>query len=141
METPSVQKIVHVPDLAHAVNKVCQYLHAPTTVHLTAVKRILRFIKKTLSCGLTFKRSRTKLISAFSNADWAKNVDNRRSMGGFAIFFGPNLIVWSVKKQPTVARSSIEAEYKAMANAAAEIAWVQSVLKELGVHEDGKSCL
>jgi hypothetical protein len=68
-------------------------------------------------------------------------VDDRHSTGGFAIFFGPNLIAWSAKKQPTVSRSSTEAEYKAIVNAAAEIAWVQSVLKELGVQEDGKPCL
>jgi hypothetical protein len=61
-------------------------------------------------------------------------------MRRFAIFFGPNLIAWSAKKQPTVLRLSTEAEYKAMANATAEIAWVQPLLKELGVLEDDKPC-
>jgi hypothetical protein len=129
------------PDLAYAVNKVCQYLHAPTTVHLTAIKRILRFINKTLSRGLGFRKSRTELIGAFTDTDRARSIDDRCSIGGFAIFFGPNLIAWSVKKQPTVGKSSTKAEYKAMVNAAAEIAWVQLVLKELGVQEDGKPCL
>jgi hypothetical protein len=49
------------------------------------------------------------------------------------LFFGPNLFAWSAKKQPTVSRSSTEAEYKSMANDAAEIAWVQSLLKELSI--------
>jgi hypothetical protein len=73
------------------------------------------------------------LVSAFSDADWAGCVDDRRSTGGFAVFLGPNLISWSAKKQPTVSRSSIEAEYKALANATAELMWIQKMLSELKV--------
>jgi histone deacetylase 1/2 len=57
------------PDISYAVNKVCQYLHAPTTVHYSAAKRILRYIKHTLSFGLTFLRSNSTSVSAFSHAD------------------------------------------------------------------------
>jgi hypothetical protein len=49
------------------------------------------------------------------------------------VFVGPNLISWSSKKQPTVSRSSTEAEYKALANGAAEAIWIESLLKELGM--------
>jgi hypothetical protein len=51
-------------------------------------------------------------VSGFLNADWAGCLDDRRSMGGFAIFLGSNLVSWSAQKQPTVSRSSTEAEYK-----------------------------
>jgi histone deacetylase 1/2 len=92
-------------------------------------------VKATLSHGLLLRSSPTPapLLSAFSDADWAGSVDDRRSTGGYAIFFGGNLISWSARKHATVSRSSTESEYKALANATAEIIWVQALLSQLGV--------
>jgi histone deacetylase 1/2 len=121
------------PDISFAVNKVCQFLHAPTTVHWAAVKRILRYLKQTTNVGLKIGRSSSLLVSAFSDADWAGCLDDRRSTGGFAVFLGSNLVSWSARKQATVSRSSTEAEYKALANATAEVMWIQTLLMELGI--------
>ena len=121
------------PDLSFSVNKVCQYLHAPTTAHWTAAKRILRYINGTIQLGITFIKSPSILLSAFSDADWAGCMDDRRSTGGFAIFVGPNLVSWSARKQVIVSRSSTEAEYKSLANATAELIWIEALLGELGV--------
>jgi len=71
------------PDISFAVNKVCQFLHAPTSVHWSAAKRILRYVKGTLDLGLRICPSKSILVSAFCDADWAGNVDDRRSTGGF----------------------------------------------------------
>ena len=67
------------PDLAYSVNKVCQFLHSPTTVHWSAVKRILRYVRYSAGVGLRIKKSESMLVSAFSDADWAGSVDDRRS--------------------------------------------------------------
>ena len=80
------------PDIAFPINKVCQYLHAPTTIYWSAVKKNLRYIRGTVSLGLTFTKSSSTLVSAFSDADWAGCVDDRKSIAGFAVYFGPNLI-------------------------------------------------
>jgi hypothetical protein len=119
------------PDLAYAVNKVCQFLHSPTIEHMTTVKRILCYLKHTLDIGLKFTKSSSMVVSAFLDSDWAGDGDDRRSTGGFAVYLGRNLVSCSARKQPTVSRSSTEAEYKVLANATAELMWVQTLLKEL----------
>lgn len=128
-------------DISFAVNKVCQFLHAPTSAHWTAAKHILRYVKHTLNVVLTFTKSSSTLVSALSDSDWAGCLDDRRSTGGFAIFFGPNLISWCAKKQAIMSRSSTEAEYKTLANATAKIILVKSMLKELGICHTQPPCL
>ena len=86
-----------MPDLSFTVNKVCQYLSAPRCTHWAVVKRILRDVHGTLNHGLLLRRptSSPNLLSAFSDADWAGNIDDRRSTSGYAVFYGGNLILWS----------------------------------------------
>ncbi|XP_021992186.1 uncharacterized mitochondrial protein AtMg00810-like [Helianthus annuus] len=119
------------PDICYAVNQVSQFLHAPTVDHFKEVKRILRYLKGTIAFGLHYSRPTTTSLLGYSDADWAHCLETRRSTYGYSIFLGGNLISWSAKKQPTVARSSCESEYRAMANTAAEIVWITHLLQEL----------
>ena len=80
------------PDLSFSVNKVCQFIHAPRSAHWSAVKLILRYVQHTPAYGLHIRASASPVLGAFSDADWAVNPDDRRSMGGYAIFYGPNLV-------------------------------------------------
>jgi hypothetical protein len=73
------------------------------------------------------------MVSAFFDADWARCSDDQRSIGGFVVFLGPNLNSWCAKKQKMVSCSSTGAEYKAMADATAEVMWIQTILHELCV--------
>nr|XP_028960693.1 uncharacterized protein LOC114825838 [Malus domestica] len=120
------------PDLSFAVNLVCQFMHSPRLSYLQAVKRILRYLKGSLDLGLWFsKSSQAPSLQAFSDADWAGCSLDRRSTGGYCVYFGNSLISWSAKKQPTVARSSTEAEYRSLANTVAEITWICKLLADI----------
>jgi histone deacetylase 1/2 len=121
------------PDISFVVNKVCQFLHKPTTAHWSAVKCILRYLQHTIGMELRIHKSPSILASAFSDVDGAGCSDDRRSTDGFAVFLGSNMISWTARRQATISRSSTEAEYMSLANATAEVVWVQTLLKELGV--------
>ncbi|GJX28132.1 uncharacterized mitochondrial protein-like protein [Tanacetum coccineum] len=137
------------PDIAFAVNKVCQYMHALTENHWSAVKRILRYLHGTVEHGVLIRYSSCSTLQAFTNvlwkgnpdtsleafsdANWARDSDDRRSTGGFAIYLVSNLISWTARKQCTVSRSSTEAEYKALTDAVAKLTWLQALLNELGI--------
>lgn len=79
-------------------------MHQPTTSHWAATKRILRYLQGTLTYGLTFHSAPSLTIDAYSDADWAGSLDDRRSTSGYCIFLGNNLVSWSAKKQPTVSQ-------------------------------------
>ena len=133
------------PDISFAVNKVCQFLHNPLDSHWEAVKRILRYLSHTSNSAMTIRPGSSFNLTAYSDfesldhllaysdADWAGDIDDRRSTGGYCVFFGPNLISWSSRKQPTVSKSSTEAEYKSLALATCDLIWLQNLLGEIGV--------
>ncbi|XP_031096967.1 uncharacterized protein LOC116001217 [Ipomoea triloba] len=102
------------PDLSYVVNRLCQFMHTPTTEHWGLLKRVLRYVKGTLDYGLRLAPSPSADIHALSDSDWAGCPTDRKSTSGYAVFLGSNLISWVSRKQCTVARSSTEAEYKAL---------------------------
>ncbi|GKV50770.1 hypothetical protein SLEP1_g57465 [Rubroshorea leprosula] len=120
-------------DICHAVNRVCQFMQQPTFAHMRQVKRILRYIKGTIHHGLRFSSHSTLSLTGFCDADWAGCPITRRSTTGYCVFLGANCISWSSKKQPTIARSTAEAEYRALATTTAEIVWVTYLLRDIGV--------
>jgi hypothetical protein len=120
-------------NISFSVHQVCQYMSTPTTIHLAAAKRILRYIRGILYHGIAFTPGPIQL-SAYTDADWAGDPDDRRSTSGYLVYLGSNPITWSAKKQPTVSRSSIESEYRALAIASAELCWIRTLLKDLGIY-------
>ncbi|XP_019153734.1 PREDICTED: uncharacterized protein LOC109150298 [Ipomoea nil] len=129
------------PDLSFAVNRLCQFMHSPTDDHWVLLKRVLRYIKGTLNYGLRLSPSVSTSVHAFSDSDWAGCPVDRKNTSGYAVFLGSNLISWLSRKQRTVARSSTKAEYKALADVSAEVTWIVSLLRELGLHSGDPATL
>ncbi|KAJ0545685.1 putative RNA-directed DNA polymerase [Helianthus annuus] len=121
------------PDVSFAVNKLSQYMHAPTQLHWQALKRVLRYLKGTIYHGLFLNRGSPIQLQAFTDSDWGGIADGGRSTTAYIIYLGSNIISWRSARQKSVSRSSTEAEYKALANGAAEVSWVQNLLLELGL--------
>lgn len=121
------------PDLSFAINKLSQFMHKPTSLHLQHLKRLLRYIKGTINFGILLKKPSSFNLLAFTDADWGGNMDDRTSTSAYLIFFGGNPISWLSRKQRTVARSSTEAEYRVVATASAELMWLQNLLQELHI--------
>ena len=121
------------PDIGFAVNRLSQFMHSPTTVHWEAVKRVLRYLAGTVDHGLWFSAKASLELSAYSDADWGGDKDDYSSTGAYIVYLGSHPISWSSKKQKGVSRSSTEAEYRAVTEAASEVKWVISLLSELGV--------
>ncbi|CAN6680298.1 unnamed protein product [Malus baccata var. baccata] len=111
------------PDIAFSVHQVCQFMQSPMASHYLVVKRILRYLKGTMTHGIRYTKGSLTLRS-FSDADWAGDPNDRRSTTGLVVFLGNNPISWASKKQQTVSRSSTEAEYCALSSTAAKLDWL-----------------
>ncbi|KAI4339020.1 hypothetical protein MLD38_024008 [Melastoma candidum] len=121
------------PDITYSINQLSQFIQCPTVVHLQAARRILRYLNGSAALGLPLNATDTTRLVTFADADWAACPTTRRSTTGYAVYLGSTLISWRSKKQPTVARSSTEAEYRAMAYAVAETNWLSSLARELHI--------
>ena len=119
------------PDIFYIVNKVSQILQNPTNHHQIEVKRDLRYLRGTREMGIHIKHCTNLTLIGFSHMDWTCNLDGRKSVARYCIFFSDTLVSWYSKKQNVVARSNTESKYRALANVFCEFDWIQSLLKEI----------
>ena len=121
------------PDLCYIVTKLSQYMANPFDVHLVMAKHVLRYIKGTLDYSLIFKNDCDNLkLIGFSDADWASSLSDRRSITGYAFMLSEcsSPVSWRSKKQQTVALSTCEAEYMALAAATQEAKFLLQLMKD-----------
>ncbi|GAA0148484.1 transmembrane signal receptor [Lithospermum erythrorhizon] len=135
-----VRKLIYLShtrhDIAFTVSLVSQYIHDPCQGYLDVVYRILKYLKQAPGKGLLFKKSEDKTIKIFTDVDSAGSIDDRKSTLGYCTMVWGNLVTWRSKKHNVVARSSAEAEYRAMAHGVCEVIWIRRLYKELKLQFD-----
>uniref|UniRef100_A0ACD5V8W4 Uncharacterized protein n=1 Tax=Avena sativa TaxID=4498 RepID=A0ACD5V8W4_AVESA len=109
------------PDISYPVHILSQFVSAPITVHYSHLLRVLRGM---IARRLFFPRSSSLQLQCYSDATWASDPSNCRSLSAYCVFLGGSLIAWKTKKQTTISRSSVEAELRAMALLTAEVTWL-----------------
>ena len=121
------------PELSYSVHTLAQFLSDPQVPNWEAALRVLRYIKGSPGQGLLLRSNTDFTLTAFCDSDWAACPTTRRSLSGYLVFLGCSFVSWKTKKQPTLSRSSAEAEYRSMAVTTCELKWLKSLLASLGV--------
>jgi len=134
------------PDISFAVGVLSRFMSFPEQAHMRATKGVLRYLCGAKRLGVAYGTSEP--LQGYVDADWAGDVDGRRSATGFIFTVNGGPVAWASKRQSTVATSTAEAEYVAAAMATKEALWLRKLLGVLGVDgqavpmgEENQSCL
>ncbi|XP_065893742.1 uncharacterized protein [Dysidea avara] len=120
------------PDITYTVSTLAKFSSNPTKQHWTSLKRVMRYLKGTANHGIVYSKKGTKQCVGCCDADWAGDLDDRKSTSGYIFKMSEGAITWSSKKQPCVALSTAEAKYVALASAEQEAVWLRQLMSELG---------
>ncbi|WJX18836.1 hypothetical protein P8452_08595 [Trifolium repens] len=123
------------PDILYSVCLCARFQSDPREPHLTAVKRIFRYLKGTTNLGLLYKKSLDSKLVGFCDADYAGDKIERKSTSGNCQFIGENLISWASKRQTTIALSTAEAEYISAAKCCTQLLWMKYQLEDYNIAE------
>ncbi|KAF5479223.1 hypothetical protein F2P56_000066 [Juglans regia] len=122
-------------DISFVVQQVSQFLQTPRHLHLSAVRRIIRYVQGTSTRDLLFLVGNSPRLVAYSDANWAGCANTCRSITCWCVFLGDALISWKSKKQDRVSKSSTESEYRLKSLVCSKIIWLRSLLAELDFTE------
>ena len=118
-------------DIFFVVNVMSQFLNSPNANHWNAIIRIWNYIKGSLGKSLRYSHNNHTKVVCYWDAAWAWSPFDRRSTSGYCVYNGYNLVSWKSKRQNVVARSSANAEFRAVTFVTYELIWLKQLLKEL----------
>jgi len=130
-------------DIAYSVIKLSRFASNPSEIHISAGKRILRYLKGTINYGIIYYRTLNNspinyYISGYTDADYAGDLNTAKSTTGYIFFYANGPISWKSKLQTIIAQSTTEAEYIAINTATKEAIYIKSILDELGYYKQDK---
>ncbi|KAM6544009.1 hypothetical protein CsatB_008456 [Cannabis sativa] len=120
------------PDICYSVGVCARYQANPMESHLSAVKRIIRYVNSTIDFGIWFSKDTNSNLVCFSDADWAGNADDRKSTSGGCFYLGNNLVSWHSKKQNSISLSTAEAEYIVAGSCCTQLLWMKQMMADYG---------
>ncbi|XP_065622400.1 secreted RxLR effector protein 161-like [Quercus suber] len=129
------------PDIAFSVEVCARFQAVPKKSHLTAVKRIIRYINGTSDYGIWYSKDSNEYLAGYSDTDWAECIDDRKSTSGGCFYLGNNLVSCMSKKQNSVSLSTTEAEYITAGSCCAQLLWMRKLLHDYGITQDTKCVL
>jgi len=124
------------PDILFSVCLYARFQSDPRESHLTAVKRIFRYLKRTADLGLLYKKSLDYKLVGFCDVDYAGDKIERKSISGNCQFLGENLISWARKRQAIIALSTIETKYISAASCCTQLLWMKHQLEDYTINEN-----
>ena len=121
------------PDISHSVGVCARYQANPKESHMTALKRIIKYVKTTAEFGVWYNKGTSDVLAGYFDADWAGNANDRKSTSGGFFYVGNNLVSWTSKKQNSVSLSIAEAEYIVAGSCCTQLLWMQKFLHDYGI--------
>ncbi|EOX93870.1 Cysteine-rich RLK (RECEPTOR-like protein kinase) 8 [Theobroma cacao] len=129
------------PEIMFSASLMSRFMQSPTMNHLSAAKKILRYVKRSIVYGIKFSKTSSSELRGYADSDWAGNIDNSKSTFGFVFSFESGVFSWHSKKQEVAALSSAEAEYISVSSAANQAIWLRKILLDLGKPQQNPTVL
>ena len=124
------------PDISYNVGVCARYQANPKESHMTALKRIIKYVKTTAEFGVWYSKNTNDVLAGYSDADWAGNANDRKSTSGGYFYVNNNLVSWMSKKQNSISLSIVEAKYIVVGSCCTQFLWMQKLLHDYGICQE-----
>ena len=124
------------PDISYSVGVCARYQANLKESHMIALKKIIKYVKTTADFGVWYSKDTNDVLVGHSNADWARNADDRKSTSRGCFYVGNNLVSWMSKKHNSILLSTVEAEYIAAGSYYTQLLWMQKLLLDYGICQE-----
>lgn len=121
------------PDLAFSISVLGRYQSDPGIAHWKATKKVLRYMQRTKGHMLVYKRTDSLELVGYTDSDFAGCKDTSQSTSSFVFMMGGGAVAWKSAKQPSIATSTMFAEYLACYEATSHAMWLKIFIKDLKV--------